>query len=202
MWETILLCGIFLVISSYYDFKSRGLPPLLGPTFCGVGFAANIILGSEINTTILFILFLCFLYHLAVFAKLYGRDDAWILCAMTLTIPFIITPFGLLIPSIIVIGAGLFTCGILYFLVCIWKNRGHTMEGKNKFGRLIMHVNRGERFVVPAHVEKDGKMRFVLSQRSKKVQKCDSKYVMPLLPLIPIFSVWYLITMIVFLPNS
>ena len=197
---TLILCGAFLVIASYYDIKSRTLPILMAPAFCGAGFLANVILGSEVNSTVFFLLFLCLMYHLAVIAKLFGRDDAWMLCAVTLTVPFIPTSFGYIVPSIILIGAGLFTAFCLYLAVCVWKNRGHTMKKRARFARMMMHVNNGEKFVVPAHThDSEGKKRFSMSHRGKIIGKCDAEYVMPVLPMLPIFAVWYGVVLFVFL---
>lgn len=223
---TLILVLFFLGIAVYFDVRYRGMPKLLPILFCGIGVVANLLMGSKIDETLAVLLLVCGILYLASFTRIYTSHDAVMLCAITLTTPFM----GWMIPSII---CGMFgvLCGfVAHLILCKMRNAEHPYikvknigRKKTKLARIISHVNGGEKFVVPAiktdsveekfitifgkkfvvspsklgsGEEEEEKFNFNISRG--EMGKTDAKYVIPVIPLMPFFAGWYVVLLVLF----
>jgi hypothetical protein len=162
------------------------------------------------------------MFYLASISGIYGKHDAGVLSAITFATPFL----GYVIPSILCLVMGLATAAVYHVLLCQYRNYS---SGKNYLyqdilfakpesglvgrltllparwafsmgmARLFSHVNSGEKFAVPATIPKNGMDYFDLKMSKKKMGVTKSKYVIPVLPLVPFITVWYFLIVIVFL---
>ena len=150
---TLILVLIMLGVAVYFDVRYRGMPKYLPILFCGIGVGVNLLMGSNLDETFAMLLLVCGLLCLVSFTRIYAWHDAMMLCAITLTTPFI----GWMIPSVVCGALGIL-CGLATLLIlCRIRNAEQPyIEIKNiskekiKFARVISHVNGGQKFVVPA----------------------------------------------------
>ena len=220
---TLILVLIFLGIAVYFDMRYRGIPKFLPMLFCVIGVIANLVMGSKIDETFVMLLLICAVILLASFTRIFQKHDAMMLCAITLTTPFM----GWVTPSILCGIFGVILGFAAHLIICKIRNSEHPyIEVKNigrkrtKLARIISHVNGGERFVVPAIIIDDGKERSVNIFGKKVVitpsrqatgeeqfnfnisrgdmGKTNSKYVIPVIPMMPFFAGVYVVLLILF----
>jgi len=221
---TPILVLIFLGIAVYFDLRYRGMPKFLPALFCGIGVVANLLMGSKIDETFALLLLICVMICLVSFTRLIARHDAMMLCAITLTTPFM----GWMPPSVVCLFFGFIGGFTTLLILCKMRNSGHPhIDVKNtgrkmiKLAKIISHVNNGERFVVPAIKIDRGEeksvvifgKKIILAQARVEVYeenldlnisrgemgKTDSKYVIPVIPLMPFFAGVYVVLLVMYL---
>ncbi len=221
---TPILILIFLGIAVYFDVRYRGMSKFLPILFCGIGVAVNLIMGSKIDETFVLLLLLCAILYLTSFTRIYTKHDAMMLCAITLTTPFM----GWMTPSVLCGILGVLCGFVVHLILCKVRNAEHPyIEIKNisnkktKLARILSHVNGGQKFVVPAIMmdtskektinifgkkltvspakEGIGEEKFNFDVSRSEMGKTDAKYVIPVIPLMPFFAGWYVLLMIMFL---
>jgi|APSaa5957512535_1039671.scaffolds.fasta_scaffold07443_1 hypothetical protein len=225
---TLILVLVFLGIAVYFDVRYRGIPKFLPMLFCGIGVGVNLLTGSSLDETFVMLLLICGLLLLASFTRIYARHDGLMLCAITLTTPFM----GWMIPSVLCGIFGVASGFVALLILCRIRNAGkpyidvkNISKKKIKLARLISHVNGGQKFVVPAirsyndkpditqdkiqqiikkwkekmawvqfhNDPNDTPDRFDFNLSRNHMGKTNSKYVIPVIPLVPFFAGWYVV---------
>lgn len=218
----ILVAIAILAISSYFDVRHRGISPYLIVTFIAAAILVNMVVGGfSIDGMFIISIFFCGMFYLVSVSGIYGKHDAGVLSAITFATPFL----GYMIPSILCLVMGLVTAAVYHVLLCQYRNyssgknyrycdvlfakperglvgRLTLMPARRAFSmgiaRLFSHVNGGEKFAVPATIPKNGVDYFDLKMSKKKMGVAKSKYVIPVLPMIPFIAIWYFLMVIAY----
>jgi|APSaa5957512535_1039671.scaffolds.fasta_scaffold42754_1 hypothetical protein len=196
---TLALALVMLAIATYFDIKIRGTRRWIPWIFCGVGIISNLLTGSTLNASFIVLLIFCVLVYAASFSKIYGRNDGAMFCAIILTTPYI----GV-IPVIFAIAPTIITGLIVQLTLCRYRNSNSPHpkikinSKKESLLRLLAHVNNGEKFVVPAIVDdKQGGWTVNMRVDKKRIGKTNAPYVVPIIPLMPIFAAVYIVFVII-----